>query len=353
MKRKLLAGRLAACVLITAILMMTGTACGKKNDADADEPDIEEEIATTETSEPDELLSDYLMGMNFRGDAYNIVDNQYEDVTKIDLGISFYSGAGERTWHYSYVATIDDQEIAREENIELSDSTEISINIFDDNRFFEGHLVITVTDEYGNEIAVGECDIVRTPDPTIADVSDFRITDHDTYHFPGTDLDITVDDRFEVLDPSQTVEIGEEGEEPDITYEYEVLTEVGNFYSDEYETYFSIQYVGRYDCQSAYVQNSSLTVMEGMSQIFDQGGIENEIRWFNADIAGQESTIYYMTIWNDDTVIVAFDFHFGDEDTTYSANGEFRFPADQEVDIEAEITEISDMITRSEYETPA
>ena len=350
MKRKLLAGRLAACVLITAILMMTGTACGKKTDTDDQE---DEEVEVTESTMPDELLSDYLMGMNFRGDAYNIVDNQYEDVTKIDLGISFYSGAGERTWHYNYVATIDDQEIAREENVELSESTEISVNIFDDNRFFEGHLVIAVTDEYGNEIVTAECDILRTPDPTIADVSDFRITDHDTYHFPGTDLDITVDDRFEVLDPSQTVEIGEEGEEPDITYEYEVLTEVGDFYSDEYEANFSIQYVGQYDCQSRYVQNSSLTVMEGMSQVFDQGGVENEIRWFNVDLGGQDTTVYYMTIWYEDKVVVVYAFHFGDEDTTYTANGEFRFPTDQDVDIEAEITEITDMITRSEYETPA
>ena len=206
MNRKIIA-------LLTACLMVFSFAsCGK------DDKDQNTEPTTAEsTTAPKLALSGVVESGEFDGKEFNLTTGHYKDTKEIVYKVYLQSIAKEYKITYSYAATVDGVQIDKKDNLEVINSDVIEIVIKSEELIPEGHLVVTVMDEDGHEVSVGECDVLQTPEPTIADLTGFALVKGQTVTFPGTEITINVDNKFEVVqdaaDPSSGAASGS-GEKP-------------------------------------------------------------------------------------------------------------------------------------------
>lgn len=328
-------------ITLAASLMITSASCSLFDKIAEKKVEEMKEAASEDASK--RLVSDYLMGTSFRGNTFKRSHGYYEDVTAIDLAVYFYSGASEFDWTYSYTASIDGNVIASEENLTPEDPSEIAVRIESEERFPEGHLVITVTDGNGNEIAVGECDITQTEERVIERrVPPQNIpmyTEAGTYSLPGIEYDLTIPENYTVWDEYHP----NNGSDMPTT-----LTLICDVHDDDHDTDMSVAYLEGYSYQDPQVAGASSVTISYMAAAYELDDIEYTRDSVDIMIGDIPTTVDYIISYPEsDDVNFIFSFPFGDDDSSYYMICICRYSPDEDFDPMTKINEMSGLINYS------
>ena len=189
---------------------------------------------TSETEPPETVfpLEGHVSSSGFSGRGYNIAQNEYLDVNQVIYTVTFTGGVDQYNWIYGYYATLDGEEIVREEGLELNrtSSVELVVDLEDGS---SGHFVIAFCDEKGEEIVSGECEIDRTSPASFSDINNFSVTPGNPVTLPGTRIDVTI--------PAAFTDYGDPGNIS--TGQYMDVGEVLAYYVNDNREYFMIEYI--------------------------------------------------------------------------------------------------------------
>ena len=144
-------------------------------------------------------LADYITGGSFGG-SYDAEKGRYKDAWQINYDLELIPDATYKVWNYSYKATLDGTVVAEEENINAPFTSIFRIEMVFDEPLETGHFVITIYDEDGNAVNTGECDIVKSPPPTIADFLGFHVNPGESFVLPGTDITFSLPGGYSLSD---------------------------------------------------------------------------------------------------------------------------------------------------------
>lgn len=307
-------------------MILPFAACSKEDPGAASE-------ATTETTLPKLSLVGMVDEWEFTGKDYNLTHDHYLDATEIIFDVFMQPIVKEYKWTYSYVAKIGDKVIDQKDNIESGGANNFEISIKSDEPFEEGHLVISIIDEEGNEICKGETDVRQTPPPSIADLYGYTMDKDKENVLPGTNISVKIPEGFE---PSESM-----GDD-------KVKDQIVGFFADKDGCIFEIMYCGAYNYKSHvvdsaienaivmlinYYEGNNVTCSDPKSTKFSIGEDEFNVRYVYTDpISKMEKKSMLMV-----------SFAVGDHDTAYGVVVQIIVPAGEEIDAESRIRKITDL----------
>ena len=290
----------------------------------------------TATTTPPKLS---LVGMveetQFSGKDYNLTNDRYIDAKEIIFTVFMQPIVKEYKWTYSYVARIGDKEIDRKDNIESGGTTNFDIDIKSEEPFEEGRLVITVSDEDGNEICRGETDVRQTPPPSIASFDGFTMEAGKSCTLPGTDIAVTVNDRFEKGEPKD---------------DSSVKDNVMAFFFNTKGEVFEVVYSGAANYKSHVIDSGVENGVIAVINYFQQNNVaSSDPKSYRFKLGDNDFIAYYTysdpVPQNGNSRIMPIGFAIGDHDTAYTIVAQVVIPAGEEVNAEARIDEILKMFT--------
>ena len=310
-------------------MLMPLAACNRED------PDATSEVTAT-TTPPKLSLIGMVDETQFSGKDYNLTNDRYVDAKEIIFTAFMQPIVKEYKWTYSYVAKIGDKEIDRKDNIESSGRADFEISIKSDEPFEEGRLVIIVSDEDGNEICRGETDVRQTPPPSIATFDGFTMEVGKTCTLPGTDISVTVSDRFKADEPKD---------------DSSVKQEVVGFFNNTKGEVFEIVYSGEASYKSHVVDSGVENGIIAVINYFQQNHVMSSDPKSYRFKLGDDDFIAYYTYSdpipaNGNTRIMPVGFAIGDHDSAYTIVAQIIFPGDEEINAEARIDELLKMFAK-------
>lgn len=156
--------------------------------------------ATTETTASVMTLADAVLYGDFIGNDYSPTYNLYSGTTTVSYRIMLAAGSDDYSWTYNYTAEIDGEVLCEEAGLTTDNRTECFIEITDDSGLPLGHLILTVTDENGQTVSVGECDLANETEAVrLSRPEDLQVEfdENGSCAIPRTDLIFTIPEGFE------------------------------------------------------------------------------------------------------------------------------------------------------------
>ena len=310
-------------------MIMSLAACSKED------PGATSEVTAT-TTPPKLSLVGMVDESQFSGKDYNLTNDRYVDATEIIFTVFMQPIVKEYKWSYSYVAKIGDKEIDRKDNIEAGGMTSFDIDIKSEEPFEEGRLVIIVSDEDGNEICRGETDVRQTPPPSIANLDGFTMEVGKQCTLPGTDIAVTVSDRFTPAEPKE-----------DSTVKEEI---VALFTNKDVEA-LEFVYSGEANYKSHVIDSGAENGIIALINYFEQNHVKTcDLKSYRFKLGDDDCIAYYTAtdpiVKNNNARLMPFAFAIGDHDTAYTVIGQLVISAKTEFNAEASIDEILKMFSK-------
>ena len=270
-----------------------------------------------ETTNDKLQLSKFIDHGSFGG-SYDADKGRYKDAWQINYDLELIPDAAYKVWKDSYVATLDGEVIASESDIDAPFTSVFRIEMTFDEPVETGHFVITIYDDEGTAVNVGECEIYKTPPATVADFTDYTVNSSESFVLPGTEITFTLPDCFTLSDVYL--------DDPTAAANPEILDTLVLYaeYDSDEELYAGcgmlINYVGKGDLEEYNVEEQLGLATRNRRERYDAHGLEYTEDMTSFEIGGYECLAASTTTVpgpDQGDPVTAVTLFVGDYDTIY------------------------------------